>query len=117
MADLWCRLARSEAYADCTLLQDTAAALAELPFAAAFTTAVERARETGQLTPAAYGLLQEFGAGCGGYDLSRQTQHIHHYRRQMEDLAAVLESDAAVQGRLYRTAGWAGGLALALLLL
>lgn len=117
MADLWRQLALSEAYADCALLQDTAAALADQPFAVAFTAAVERAQTAGWLTPVGYSLLQEFGEGCGRYDLTRQTEHIHQYRRQLEDLAAALEGGAAVKGRLYRTAGWAGGLALALLLL
>lgn len=117
MTDLWRRLAPSAAYADCALLRDTAAALEDAPFSAAFTAATEQARTAGLLTPAGYSLLTEFGAGCGRYDLSRQTDHIRHYREEAACLAADLRRLAIERGRLYRTAGMAGGAALALLLL
>lgn len=117
LAVLWRRLADTEAYGDCRLLRDTAAELASVPFDTAFAAAVERARTEGLLTSAGLSLLLEFGAGCGRYDLTRQTEHIRYYRRQLEDLAAELSRYAAAKGRLYRVAGLAGGVALALLLL
>lgn len=117
MTDLWRRLAASDAYDDCRLLRDTAAALPDVPFSAAFGAAVERAEGEGLLTPAGCGLLTEFGAGCGRYDLIRQTEHIRHYRCRLEDLAQDLSLLAVTRGRLYRVAGTAGGVALALLLL
>jgi len=117
MAVLWRQLADTEAYGDCRLLQDTVVGLASAPFDAAFSAAVERARADDLLTPAGHSLLSEFGAGCGRYDLTRQTEHIRHYRRQLEDLGAELSRYAAAKGRLYRVAGLAGGVALALLLL
>ena len=117
MADLWRRLAASEAYDDCRLLRDTAATLPDVPFSAAFGAAVERAEQEGLLTPAGCGLLLEFGGGCGRYDLIRQTEHIRHYRCQLEDLSKDLSLTAMLRGRLYRVAGTAGGVALALLLL
>ena len=117
MGVLWRQLAAEAAYEDCGLLQDTAAALSDVSFAAAYTAAVERAQAAGWLTPAGYGLLMEFGAGCGRYDLERQTEHIRHYRCRCEDLAAELQQNAATGGKLYRTGGIAVGVALALLLL
>ena len=117
MADLWRRLAASEAYDDCRLLRDTAATLPDVPFSAAFGAAVERAEQEGLLTPAGCGLLLEFGGGCGRYDMIRQTEHIRHYRCQLEDLSKDLSLTAMLRGRLYRVAGTAGGVALALLLL
>ncbi len=117
MTDLWRRLAASEAYGDCRLLRDTAAALPDDSFAIAFTAAVERAEREGLLTPAGRSLLAEFGEGCGRYDLLRQTEHIRHYRCQLEDLSKELSLSAVMRGRLYRVAGLAGGVALALLLL
>lgn len=117
MSDLWRHLAESAAYADCLLLRDTAAVLPDTPFAAAYAAAVERARTAGLLTPVGVALLAEFGSGCGRYDLTRQTEHIRHYRMQAEELTAALHRRATVQGKLYRTTGLAGGVALALLLL
>lgn len=117
MSELWQRLAAEEVYADCRLLQDTAASLSHVPFTAAYTAAVERAQSAGWLTSAGYALLMEFGVGCGRYDLVRQTEHIRHYRCRCEDLAAELRQTATTGGKLYRTAGAAGGVALALLLL
>lgn len=116
MTDLWQQLALSVPYADCVLLQDTVAQ-PDTPFAAAFSAAVERAQTAGWLTSAGYSLLMEFGAGCGRYDLIRQTEHIRHYRQEAEQLSADLCHRATVRGQLYRTAGLAGGVALALLLL
>ena len=117
MSALWRQLAAEEAYGDCRLLQDAAVSLPTMPFSNAYTAAVERARSAGWLTPAGYGLLMEFGAGCGRYDLVRQTEHIRHYRCRCEDLADELQRTAITEGKLYRTAGTAGGVALALLLL
>lgn len=117
MADLWRRLAETDAYGDCVLLRDTVAALPDSPFAAAYAAAVERARTAGLLTPVGAALLAEFGSGCGRYDLTRQTEHIRHYRMQAEELTSALRHRASVQGKLYRTTGLAGGVALALLLL
>ncbi len=117
MTVLWQQLAASAVYGESHLLRHTAAALTDTPFTAAFTAAVEQAQAEGLLTPAGHSLLLEFATGCGQYDLTRQTEHICHYRRQLEDLAVSLSDYAAQRGRLYRVTGLAGGVALALLLL
>ncbi len=117
MISLWRRLAAAEVFVDHRLLQDTAAGLEDAPFGAAFSRAVERAQTDGLLTPVGRQLLLEFGAGCGRYDLTRQAEHIRHYRQQLEELESQLTEQAAVKGRLYRVLGSAGGVALALLLL
>ena len=117
MSDLWRRLAELDAYADCALLRDTVTTLPDSSFTSAYAAAVERAQRAGMLTPNGVALLTEFAADCGRYDLTRQTEHIRHFRLRAEELTALLEHRAAAQGKLYRTAGLAGGVALALLLL
>lgn len=110
-------MAQDTAYEQCSLLQNTAAGLSEHPFGEAYEAALEQARAEGLLTEEGFSLLQEFGSGCGRYDLTRQTEHIAYCRQQLEDLGDELSRRGAVQGRLYRVAGMAGGVALALLLL
>ena len=117
MAQLWRRLAASDAYGRCRLLTDTAAALDHLPFDAAFRAAVERAWTEDLLTPAGRQLLTEFGAGCGRYDMERQSTHIRLYTAALTALDEELAAEAVAKGRLYRVLGAAGGAALVLLLL
>lgn len=117
MAQLWRRLAASDAYGRCRLLTDTAAALDRLPFDAAFGAAVERAWTEDLLTPAGRQLLTEFGAGCGRYDMERQSTHIRLYTAALTALDEELAAEAVAKGRLYRVLGAAGGAALVLLLL
>ena len=114
---LWQQLAAQTAFSDYRLLQDTAVGLGTTSFDIAFASAVEQAQTDGVLTPSGRQLLLEFGAGCGRYDLTRQAEHIRHYRRRLEELESTLDQQATVKGRLYRVLGLAGGMALALLLL
>jgi len=117
MSELWRQLAQNEAYSGFSLVQDTAAGLADAPFGVAFAAAVERAAEAGFLQPPGRQLLLEFGEGCGRYDLARQEQHIRHYCDRLAELEEEARRQAAVKGRICPVMGLAGGAALALLLL
>ena len=118
MAVLWRQLAVSGVYEDCRLLRDTLAGLdADVPFTTAFAAALEQARGEDLLSAAGYRLLSECGAGCGRYDLTRQTEHLHHYRLAAEEMADALSAEAVTKGRLYRVMGVAGGVAVSLLLI
>ena len=99
------------------LLVDTVSGLDSGCFFSAFSAAVESAAERGLLTEEGRCLLLEFGAGCGGYDLAGQCEHIRHYRGRIAQLQQQTAADAAVRGRLYRVMGVSVGAALALMLM
>lgn len=117
MSQLWQRLAEMPVLCDFPLLRDVKRGLHQAGFITAYTGAVERAAETGLLTPAGRQLLLEFGEGCGRYDVTRQEEHIAHYRALLKEQEHLLWQEAASKGRVYRVMGMAGGGALALLLL
>ena len=117
LSDLWRRLARSEGFASFFLVQEVAQALPHTAFADAFCHAVETAEKEGALSPASRQTLLEFGAGCGHTDLVGQQAHIAYYRTLL--LAQEEDADRTWQekGRMYRVLGFAGGVALMLLLM
>lgn len=117
MAEIWQQLAASPEFSQYLLLQETASRLSEMGFGVAYSGAVEMAFARGQLTPSGRQLLLEFGAGCGLYDLVRQTAHIRHYRNGLVALREDLHRQVTEKSRLYRVLGMAGGGALALMLL
>lgn len=117
MPELWRRLAQGEGFAAFSLVQDTAKALSHTPFSVAFAQAVNQAEEEGLVLPPARQLLLEFGEGCGHTDLVGQQTHIAYYR----ELLSAKEQEAyrlwREKGRVYRTLGLTGGIALMLLLM
>lgn len=117
MPALWRRLAQGEGFASFSLVQDTAKALSNTDFAAAFSSAVQKAEVEGVLLPPARQLLLEFADGCGHTDLVGQQAHIEYYRT----LLSAQEEDARrlwqEKGRTYRVLGLSGGVALMLLLM
>ena len=102
---------------DFPLLRDVAQELNKADFAPAFSVAVERAYTAGLLTSTGRQLLLEFGEGCGRYDVTREEEHIAHYRALLKEQECLLQQEADSKGRVYRVMGMAGGGALALLLL
>lgn len=117
MPELWRRLAQGEGFATFSLVQDTAKALSDTPFAEAFSAAVHKAEGEGWLLPPARQLLLEFAAGCGHTDLAGQQAHMEYYRTL---LSAQEEESRRVwqeKGRMYRVLGMTGGMALMLLLM
>lgn len=114
---LWRRLACHESFAAFSLVKDTVEELDAQPFAAAFTTAVERATSEGVLTSEVRQALLEFADGCGNTDLEGQQAHIAYYRRLLQQLWERADDVWREKGRLYRVLGSASGVALALLLL
>lgn len=117
MDAVWRRLSRWPHLQTAPLLIDTVAGLERACFSDAFSAAVESAAGRGLLTEEGRCLLLEFGAGCGGYDLEGQREHIRRYRRRVAELQARTAQDAAVRGRLYRVMGLSAGAALALMLM
>ena len=116
LSDLWQRLARNEAFAAFSLVQDTAQRLPQTPFADAFASAVECAERAGDVTPPTRRLLLEFAAGCGRTDLDGQQAHIEYYRALLTQLCEQARRAYEEKGRVYRVLGWTGGIALMLLL-
>lgn len=117
MGDLWRRLAAYDAFAACSLVQDTARRLGDAAFCAAFAQAVEQAQTDGLLPPSARGILLEFGEGCGRTDLAGQQAHIAYYRSLLAAQAADARRNWQDKGRVYRVLGITGGAALMLLLM
>lgn len=117
MMELWRQLAQSDCYGTFSLVQATAAAPEDTPFAVAFGGAVERAVTAGELLPAGQELLLEFARDCGRYDRVRQEEQLRYYCHRLAQLEAETKRAAAVKGRLYPMLGLFGGVALALLLL
>ena len=117
MDAVWRRLALWPNFRNMPLLVDTVAGLDSDAFSASFAAAVESAAERGLLTEEGRCLLLEFGAGCGGYDLAGQREHICHYRDRIAELQERAASDAAIRGRLYRVMGVSVGAVLALMLM
>lgn len=117
MPDLWRRLAKSEAFASFSLVQDTAVALSHVSFVAAFSNAVEGAVKEGLVLPVTAQLLREFGEGCGHTDLAGQQAHIAYYRTLLTAQEEESRRLWQEKGRVYRVLGVAGGVALALLLM
>ena len=117
MPELWRRLAQGEGFAAFSLVQETAKALLDTAFSAAFSASVRRAEAEGVLLPSAGRLLLEFAQGCGHTDLAGQQAHIEYYRT----LLAAQEQEARrawqEKGRMYRVLGLSGGVALMLLLM
>lgn len=116
MAELWHRLAAGE-LGGFSLVADTAAALADQPFSAAFRRAVEMARQEGLLTAENARLLLEFGDGCGRLGLAGQAAHLQAYHRQVVAAAEEARRQADAKGQVYQMLGVAGGVGLSLLLL
>ena len=117
LPDLWRHLAENEAFAAFPLVQDTVAALPCVPFATAFSAAVDKAAEDGLALPPVRQLLLEFADGCGHTDLAGQQAHIAYYRTL---LAAQEEETRRLwqeKGRMYRVLGFTAGVAVALLLM
>lgn len=117
MPELWRRLAQGEGFATFALVQDTAKALPDASFSAAFAQAVTAAEEEGLLLPPVRQLLMEFGEGCGHTDLAGQQAHIAYYRELLTAQEQQARSLWQEKGRVYRTLGLAGGIALMLLLI
>ena len=117
MPQLWRRLAQGEGFTAFSLVQDTAKRLPDTPFSVAFAQTVKEAEGEGLLLPSACQLLLEFGEGCGHTDLEGQQAHIAYYR----ELLSLQEGEATrlwqEKGRVYRTLGLTGGIALMLLLM
>ena len=117
MDTVWRQLAQWPHLQTVPLLVDTVAGLDDEYFSVAFAAAVKTAAQRGLLTDEGRCLLLEFGAGCGGYDLEGQREHIRQYRCRVADLQMRTAQDAAVRGRLYRVMGVSVGAALALMLM
>ena len=117
MPELWRRLAQGEGFAAFSLVQDTAKALPDTAFAAAFSAAVRRAEAEGVLLSPACGLLLEFAEGCGHTDLAGQQAHIEYYRTLLEAQEQEARRAWQEKGRMYRVLGISGGVALMLLLM
>ena len=117
MDAVWRRLVLWPNFRRMPLLVDTVAELDDVCFSAAFSAAVESAAGRGLLTEEGRCLLLEFGAGCGGYDLEGQREHIRHYRHRIAQLQERAAADAAIRGRLYRVMGVSVGAVLALMLM
>ena len=117
LGDLWRRLAAEDVFADCPLLTDTVAALESLPFAAAFSQAVERSVTTGLLDEQGRGLLLEFAATCGRVGPAQQAAQIAACQKGLHQLEQQARQQAAARGQVYQMLGVAGGVGLSLLLL
>lgn len=117
MGQLWRQLAEMEGIGNCPLVADTVGGLAEMPFSAAFTAAVERMGAVGLLQPSERQLLLTFGAECGQYDLPRQAAQIRSCIQGLEELCNAAREQLKSRGQVYRLMGMSGGAALALLLI
>lgn len=117
MTDLWRHLAQSEPFATFSLVQDTAAGLAQAPFAESFAAAMDKAEREGRVQPPARRLLQAFADGCGRTDLTGQQAHIEYYRGLLAAQEEEARREYAEKGRVYRVLGLTGGVALMLLLM
>ena len=117
MTDLWRRLAQYEGLCAFSLVRETAAALGESSFDAAFSAAVERATEAGEILSATREMLLSFGEGCGHTDLEGQQAHIAYYRTLLTAQEEEARRRYKEQGRVYRVLGLTAGVALALLLM
>ncbi len=117
MGELWQAMAAGQAFADFSLVRDTAAAVNDMPFGEAFAAAVDKATADGLLTAEGYRLLTEFGEGCGRFDLAGQIAHVEAYRRLLSAAAEEARGQATAKGQVYQMLGVAGGVGMALLLI
>lgn len=109
-------LAKSEVFRDFSLLQNTARRLPDMPFAKAFSESVEELIQEGKLPLSSCSILLEFGEGCGRTGRAEQATHMAVYREQIGQVRQEAEQIERIRGRIYRTMGFAGGVAVALLL-
>ncbi len=84
---------------------------------AAWEGAVEEDGKDAGLTKADRELLRGFGSQLGRTDVEGQIANCRQYGDLLEQRLTEAREAAAAKGRLYMTLGFAGGMALALLLL
>ncbi len=83
----------------------------------AWETAVEEEGRESGLTRADRDLLRGFGSQLGKTDVEGQIANCRQYGERLEQRLTEAREASAAKGRLYMTLGFAGGMALALLLL
>ncbi len=118
MGTLWRRLAAEGAFADCSLLADTAKELEKgCAFTEALQQAARRAAAAGLLDKMGEALLLEFAAGCGRVGLTQQAAHMAACQEQLRHLTQEADRLATARAQVYQMLGVSGGVGLSLLLL